>query len=736
MIRHGVLSWAAPHAQNCVDATTAALRILVAMSGAPTDVSTDAPGNRWGGLQPPAPPSRLRRVVLWSALIALLVSAQAALLWLTWRLENARVQEGLDQTAAVAAADIRQRLADDIQALQQLLWVDAQGSRWTEAAATQLQQRRELLRLELRDDRFALRRTVVSAHHPAQFGAIPRESMLLDAETACATAMRYASPAFSRTYFVPTRGGLGMEVVDLCLPNQTEGRDTELVIATVALRDLLEQALPADLLRRHEVLLIEADGTRLARAGARRGAGVYTSERLVDLAGFTLPLRLDSTTEAPSWIANLTTALVIGLGVALSAVLLLLGYDMKRRSAAEQGLAAAFALRKAMEDSLVTGLRARDLQGRITYVNAAFCNMVGFTAEELLAAEQPLYWPPEMVETYTQRQAGRLSGATAPPREGHETVFMRRNGERFPVLIFEAPLVDGRGRHSGWMSSVLDMGPQRRIEELSRQQQEKLQAAARLATMGEMATLLSHELNQPLAAIASYATGSLNLLPEQADDPPADLDTQRLLRQATLRIAEQAERAGRVIRSVHQFVRRRERLRETVRADDLIEAVLPLIRLASRRSHSRVEIHLAHPVPRLSCDRTMVEQVLLNLARNGIQAMEDERVVPAERLLEIHVQPVGERWVEWRVVDHGLGIPADVGERLFTPFFSTKPDGMGMGLAMCRTVIEQHGGALEFSSQTWSDNARATAPQGTTFRFTLPAAAAPATRAPEDTPPS
>lgn len=419
------------HAQNCVVISTAALRILVSMPGAPNDVSTDPPGNRWGGLQPPAPPSRLRRVVLWSALIALLISAQAALLWLTWRLENARVQEAVDQTAASAAADIRQRLADDIQALQQLLWVDAQGSRWTESAAAQLQQRRELLRLELRDERFALRRTVVSAHHPAQFGAIPREAMLLDAETACATALRYASPAFSRTYFVPTRGGLGMEVVDLCLPNQTEGRDTELVVATVALRDLLEQALPADLLRRHEVLLIEADGTRLARAGARRGAGVYTSERLVDLAGFTLPLRLDSTTEAPSWIANLTTALVIGLGVALSAVLLLLGYDMKRRSAAEQGLAAAFALRKAMEDSLVTGLRARDLQGRITYVNAAFCNMVGFTAEELLAAEQPLYWPPEMVETYTQRQAGRLSGASAPPREGHETVFMRRNGERF-----------------------------------------------------------------------------------------------------------------------------------------------------------------------------------------------------------------------------------------------------------------------------------------------------------------
>lgn len=300
---------------------------------------------------------------------------------------------------------------------------------------------------------------------------------------------------------------------------------------------------------------------------------------------------------------------------------------------------------------------------------------------------------------------------------------MRRGGERFPVLIFEAPLVDGRGRHQGWMSSVLDLGPQRRIEELSRQQQEKLQAAARLATMGEMATLLSHELNQPLAAIASYAGGSLNLLPAQADDPLADRATQQMLRQAMERIAEQAERAGRVIRSVHQFVRRRDRLRESVRADALIEAVLPLIRLAARRIHCRVEIDLATPVPRVACDRTMVEQVLLNLARNGIQAMEDDRIAPAERVLALQVRGLDERWVEWCVIDRGLGIPAEVGGQLFTPFFTTKPEGMGMGLAMCRTVIEQHGGSLDFSSQAWGEDAAAG--HGTQFRFTLPAATLP-----------
>ena len=113
------------------------------------------------------------------------------------------------------------------------------------------------------------------------------------------------------------------------------------------------------------------------------------------------------------------------------------------------------------------------------------------------------------------------------------------------------PLVDARGRPGGWMSTVLDVSAQRRMEELSRQQQDKLQAAARLATMGEMATLLSHELNQPLAAIASYATGSLNLMPETPDDPPADLDTQLMIRQAVARIAGQREEY--LVKALHDY---------------------------------------------------------------------------------------------------------------------------------------------------------------------------------------
>jgi two-component system sensor histidine kinase DctS len=669
------------------------------------------------------PPRRARRALLWAALIALLLLAQMALWWLTRQHEHNRVQEATEAAVASAATDLRQRLADDIQGLQLLLWAEARPEDWRAQAQVLLRERRELMRIELRDLAFRTTEVAESSAHAGAFRTIPRSEMALDAELACSTARRYSAPAFSRSYFVPTSNGQGVEVVDLCLPRAVEGQPSGTVVTTFALSALLESAVPAVVKRQHEVLLVEPDGTRLARAGASRGAGVFIAERLIDVSGFTLPLRLDNVDGEPHLFPNPASVLVLALSVALAVVVVLLVIDVRRRAIAEGGLAEALAFRKAMENSLVTGLRARDLNGHVSYVNPAFCEMVGFSAVELVGVTPPPYWPPEMVDEYTRRQALRLSG-DGPPREGYETTFVRRDGSRFAVLIFEAPLVDGRGRQAGWMGAVLDVSAQRRVEELSRQQQDKLQAAARLATMGELATLLSHELNQPLAAIASYAGGTLNLLP--ADDAGAadgaDLSTQLMIRQAVARIAEQADRAGRIIRSVHQFVRRRERLRENVRVHELIDAIMPLLRLTARRSDTRIELDLPDLPPRVACDRTMVEQVLLNLARNAVQAMEAHTPVD-ERLLVIRVRPVDARWIEFAVIDSGPGIPPELASQIYTPFFSTKPEGMGIGLAMCRTVIEQHGGLLEFSAGPDG--------RGTRFRFTLLDASAPVSAPPE-----
>ncbi|WP_119355064.1 ATP-binding protein [Azohydromonas sediminis] len=660
-----------------------------------------------------------RRALPWALLVTLLVVAQSLLVVLTLRHEETRAQDEAEAVAAEASTALRGELLRTVQSLQSLLWNDPSPAAWRHDAAEMLRARRDVLRIERRDAAMAVTAEIDSPYGTPLFATLPRAQMSAEADAACRTARRTAAPHFSRSYFVPLPGGLGLEVIDVCVPIGGGATGTDAVmVATLSLAGVLERALGAEPLRRHEVTLVEGDGTRLARAGGQRGAGVFRAERIVDLPGTTLQLRADGVEGHPRLIPNLTLALVLGLSAALFALVLLLARDVRRRAQAEAALAEALAFRKAMEDSLSTGLRARDLAGRITYVNPAFCQMVGFSADELRAAATPPYWPPEHAATYAQRQSSRLASlqTAADTREGYETVFMRKDGERFPVMIYEAPLVDGSGRHTGWMSAVLDMSAQRRVEDLSRQQQERLQAAARLATVGEMASLLGHELNQPLAAIASYASGSLNLLEHPDDETPG------LLRQALARIAEQAERAGRVIKSVHDFVRRREQAHEPVRADQLLDAVLPLVRLQARKSGTRVDVELPQPAPRVRCDRTMIEQVLLNLTRNGIQAMEHD-TPPAQRVLTLRVHAAQGRRVAFSVTDAGPGIAPDVAARLFTPFFTTRREGMGLGLSLCRTVIEQHGGALDFDTRTEADAGGST---GTTFRFTLPLDTAPA----------
>ncbi|WP_157597923.1 MULTISPECIES: PAS domain S-box protein [unclassified Rhizobacter] len=668
-------------------------------------------------LPPPAapeslPPRRWRRALPWATLVALLLVAQSLLVWLTLGYESSRAQEQVDATATAAAGDIKQALGRDLQSLQALLWNNPSIPLWQQDAAALLRAHRELLRIERRDAQLEITESVDSPLHGSAFTQIHRDDIDLETELACTTARRQGSPSYSRSYFVPLPGGLGLEVMDVCIPIAGSGQNLGFMAATFALGRLLDETVGSEVKRVHELSFIEGDGTRLARAGLPRGAGAFIAERLVDLPGLSLQLRVDSSAGRPRLIPNLSTALVLGLSLALGGVVVLLARDVRKRAGAEAALAEALSFRKAMEDSLVTGLRARDPHGRITYVNPAFCEMVGFSATELVGQTTPPYWPPELTSEYTKRQQVRLAG-TVPPREGYETVFMRRNGERFAVMIFEAPLVDGAGRHTGWMSAALDVSAQRKIEEVSRQQQERLQATARLATVGEMASLLSHELNQPLAAIASYAAGSLNLMNDTDGD---GAETLALLRQASQRIAEQAERAGRVIKSVHDFVRRREQAREPVRADLLIDAVLPLVRLQARKSGTRIELDLPKPMPRVVCDRTMLEQVLLNLTRNAIQAMESHTPA-AERELTIRVRPVDARWVAFGIVDRGTGVADEVAPRLFTPFFTTRPEGMGLGLSLCRTVIEQHGGLLVFENRF--DAARRVI--GAEFRFTLPA---------------
>jgi len=665
-----------------------------------------------------------RRPWLWVLLLVLLVVAQALLVLMTQAYEDSHRQAQTAEQAAAVAARVRQLSNDQLQAMQGLLWQDQNSSRWHDEAAAQLRRLPPLVQLELRDAQMKLREVLASSSSAPVFSAVAHERYQAETQLACSGAQhRQGTPQFSPSYFVPAANGEGRELVDLCLPRLEAGQVRSYLIATLGLSRMLEEALTPDQARHYEFTLIDGDGSRLARAGLVRGLGVYRNERLIELPGLSLMLRADSTADKPGLIPSLTTALVLGLSLILLAVVAQLARDGRRRALAERRLAQSLAFRQAMENSLIAGLRARDMEGNITYVNKAFCAIAGHPPEALLGQRTPPYWPPEYVETYRRRLRERNALAAEMDRRGptehpgpeswqsFETVFMRPDGERFPVMIYEAPLRDPDGHQTGWMSAVLDISEQRRMEELARAQADRLQASARLAAVGEMASLVSHEINQPLAAIASFATALRNLLAEQPQDADAAQTRDTLVRTAE-RIAEQADRAGRVIKSVHDFVRRRDQAREVVTARELVDAVLPLTNIHAKKSGTRVNVQMPEPSPLVHCERTLVEQVLLNLTRNGIQAMEGA-TPPDERLLTLSVAKATPRWVAFTVRDHGPGIEAEVGRKLFTTFFTTRKEGMGLGLSLCRTVVEQHGGAMDYRNLEGG---------GCEFRFTLPAA--------------
>jgi two-component system, LuxR family, sensor histidine kinase DctS len=657
-----------------------------------------------------------RRRVLWALLVTLVLALLVLLVWLAGRYEASQVQARIERDATEAASDIRVALNRNVQNLQVLQPVQSEPSAWAQEASTILREHREMVRIEWRDTQLNVRAEANSPFQKPLFTQLARSSSQSEVQLACSLARRLSGPAYSSSHFVPQPDGLGLELIELCMPVGAAGQSSGYLVATYALQGILTELIGKQITRGQEVSFTEADGTRLAILGTTlRSSRVFTAQQLLDLPGNTLVVRMDSWRGAPDLFPNVLTALVTLLALALVCVLVLLGKDISKRLRAERELAEALAFRKAMEDSLVTGMRARDLQGRITYVNPALCQMTGYPAADLVGITSPMpYWPPELANEYEQRQAVRLAG-NLPSRQGYESVFLRKDGTRFPVLIIEAPLINALGTQTGWMSAILDMTDQRRMEELSRASLERLQASARLATVGEMASLLSHELNQPLAAISSYATGSLNMLQEHAALSPQDME------HAMRRIGEQAERAGKVIKSVHDFVRRRDQAHEKIAPSALLDAVMPLVSLQARKLGVRVQVQCAPDLAAVLCDRTMVEQVLLNLARNAMQAM--EHVPVDERILRIEVRATSRlsaqlddaqsprRWLEFTVADCGTGIDAATAERLFTPFFTTKKEGMGLGLSMCRTVVEQHGGFLAYEARK---------PRGTMFKFTLP----------------
>ncbi len=640
-----------------------------------------------------------------TAFVLLFLAALALMVWLSLNYETNRRQSQLELDVTDAAATIQGVLLRDAQSFQ-LQGLGASGtSDFLTATPRLLVERPEILLMERRllsrnSGDFA--EDVVSAwgNHPTSKALASAVRLSPEAAIARDLVSLHGAAIFSGTYFVAAPEGGGAEIFELWVAENGTEKPAAVVRVVYMLPTLLDQRITPVLQRRHEVTLTDPDNTLIARLNnGVRGANVYGAKARIDLPSLTLVLRANSADRSPDLIPNLASGLVVLLGSGFVISLLFLIRDARKRAAAEAEVRAQNQLRKAMEDSLVTGLRARDMHGIVTYVNPAFCEMVGYTENELIGRPPPMpYWAPEARAEYERRFSQVLAGTVT--RQGYETVFMRRKGERFPAIIYESALVGDNGEQTGWMASIVDISEQRRIEDINRQQQEKLHTSTRLATLGEIATVLSHELNQPLAAISTYAAAANAMMANEAmplDRPgQSELGEPSELQYTLSQIEKQAQRAGTIVRRVHDFMRVRQVVTEPLDLLKVVRELMPLIELQARRLWVRTEILTVLDTAPVRAERVMIEQVIMNLTRNAVEAMTGtpEELRHLQIVLEQSHSEQGRPLLKVSIADSGPGVPESIASNLFGLFVSSKAHGMGIGLNISRSVVEASGGRL------------------------------------------
>ncbi|MDT8998655.1 PAS domain S-box protein [Paucibacter sp. APW11] len=519
-------------------------------------------------------------------------------------------------------------------------------------------------------------------------------------------------------------------------------------------------------------------------------------------------------------IGNTLFWMVVALSVLTVWMLLGTWKHMRRRMHIQNALVNETNFRRAMENSMLTGMRAMDMESRISYVNPAFCAMTGFSEAELIGRKPPFpYWPPDRYEENARLLQQEIHGRS--PAGGAEVKVMRKDGTTFDARMYVSPLIDPKGKQTGWMTSMTniteakrvrdqlsasherfttvlegldaavsvlsvqqgellfanrsyrlwfgadpkghamlagsqlsrskedpdadeevddygglpsqhltevgsdprevyieslemwfdvrarylqwtdgrlaqmliatDITARRHAEMLAAQQAEKAQVTSRLMTMGEMASSVAHELNQPLTAITNYCNGMVSRVRNDAiqkDDLLAALE----------KTAKQAQRAGQIIHRIRNFVKRSEPQRQASSAHSIVEDAVELAGIELRRRNVAIHTYVAQRLPTLMVDPILIEQVLMNLLKNAAEAIDNAGLPVSRRHIELRVVPkhtpeLGGN-IEFSVTDMGPGLPTEVIERMYEAFFSTKADGMGIGLGLCRSIVESHQGRI------------------------------------------
>jgi two-component system sensor kinase FixL len=353
-------------------------------------------------------------------------------------------------------------------------------------------------------------------------------------------------------------------------------------------------------------------------------------------------------------------------------------------------------------EAVQTILVALDRRGRVTLINRRGCEILGCDESALFDSDwfETVVPPEERASAVAQWEAF-LSQQTH--RSDNVEYHVRGVGGATRLIAWRYVMVeDTGGGVSGILCSGDDVTDSRRAEAEARDARERMMHVSRLATMGEMATGISHELNQPLAAITIYAQTAKRLL--AAASPQID-DVGEALEQ----IANQALRAGEIIRHLRRLVRKHAAHREPTRVNDLIEELGTLTRADARANDVRVTLALAADLPLISLDAIQIQQVVLNLVSNAVQAFENSAIKDREILISTNLSEDG--GVEIKVQDTGPGVSAEMLPRLFLPFATSKRDGTGLGLAISRGIMQAHKGRLEYSANN---------PSGACFIVSLP----------------
>ena len=478
----------------------------------------------------------------------------------------------------------------------------------------------------------------------------------------------------------------------------------EKVVVRYAPAALLKRGVPWWLARRYEVRLVDVSDqvtATLDDTPARANADGDESYRVQMASGMPGVFLELTQREGPTpWWRALPMVLVSGFLLLIGVATALLRRQVRQVSAAEVAWRTELAWRSAIEDSALVALRARDADGRLLYVNRTFCDMVGLDAAQLIGMAPPMpYWPPDALDEVMLRSRRNLAGQA--PREGYEARWCHSDGRMIDVMVFESPLVDAAGRQIGWMGSIIDITERRRLEERERRQVETMAHQARLTTLGEVASALAHQLNQPLAAIAGYNAGVLRSLERAGFAEPAVL-------QAVRRLGEQASEAGLIVQRIREFLTRRSPQRERCELPAIARRAVELLRRDLQRLRVQLDWQVATALPAVHADPVLVEQVLINLVRN---AADEIGAAGRGGHIRITLAPAGARFVRVDVEDDGPGLRGRGIEQLTAAFYSTKPEGMGMGLAICRSVVEAHHGNMD---------AGPSALGGACISFTLP----------------